>query len=113
MDTKGIIEQIDKEISKLQQARTILTGVAVKKGPGRPRSIESQVAKPKRGKMSAKGRAAISAAMKARWATKREATKPKVKKAAKKAPRKMTYRQTHALAVKSVENALKPKSQAA
>jgi hypothetical protein len=114
MDTNGIIEQIDTEISNLQQARAILIGAAqAKKGPGRPKSTEPKVAKPKKRKLSAKGRAAISVAMKARWAAKREGTKPKVKKAAKKAPRKMTYRQTHALAVKSVENALKPKSQAA
>jgi hypothetical protein len=42
------------------------------------------VTNPKKRKLSAKGRAAISAAMKARWAKKREATKPKVKKSAAK-----------------------------
>jgi hypothetical protein len=47
------------------------------------------VIKPKKKKLSAKGRAAISAAMKARWAKKREAAKPKVKKATvKKTPTK-------------------------
>jgi hypothetical protein len=68
MDTTRIIADIDKEISKLQQARALLSNVAIKTGPGRPKSIESQVAKPKKRRMSAKGRAAISAAMKARWA---------------------------------------------
>jgi hypothetical protein len=114
MDTNGIIKQIDTEISNLQQARAILIGVeSTKRGPRRPKSTETKVIEPKKRKLSAKGRASISAAMKARWAAKREATKPKVKKAAKKAPRKMAYKKAHALAVKSVENALKPKSQAA
>jgi hypothetical protein len=71
MDTNRIIADIDKEISNLQQVRRILAGVAVKKGPGRPKSTDPKVAKPKKRKLSAKGRAAISAAMKARWAAKR------------------------------------------
>jgi hypothetical protein len=81
MDTNDIIEQIDTEISNLQQARAIPIGVApAKKGPGRPKSTEPNVIKPKKRTLSAKGRAAISAAMKARWAAKREAASPKVKK---------------------------------
>jgi hypothetical protein len=52
MDTNGIIKQIDTEISNLQKARAILIGVEIKKGPGRPKSVESQVAKPKRRVMS-------------------------------------------------------------
>lgn len=71
MDTKRIIADIDTEISKLQQARAILTSVGVKKGPGRPKSTQP-LTKPKKRKMSAKGRAAISAAMKARWAKARK-----------------------------------------
>jgi hypothetical protein len=83
MDTNRIIADIDTEISKLQQARALLTGEAIKKGAGRPKSTESKVTKPKKRKLSAKGRAAISAAMKARWAAKR-ATKTATKKAATK-----------------------------
>jgi hypothetical protein len=82
MDTNRIIADIDTEISKLQQARALLSNVATKRGPGRPKSTESKVTKQKR-KMSAKGRAAISAAMKARWA-KAKATKTVAKKAATK-----------------------------
>jgi hypothetical protein len=41
MDTSGIIKQIDTEISNLQRARAILTGIEIKKGPGRPKSVES------------------------------------------------------------------------
>jgi hypothetical protein len=84
MDTNDIIKQIDTEISNLQQARRILIGVApAKKGPGRPKSTKPRVIKPKKRKLSAKGRAAISAAMKARWAAKRETASPKVKKTVK------------------------------
>jgi menaquinone-dependent protoporphyrinogen IX oxidase len=85
MDTNDIITQIETEISNLQQARAILIGVGPAKiGPDRSKSTEPNVIKAKRRKLSAKGRAAISAAMKARWAKKREATKPKVKKTAAK-----------------------------
>lgn len=85
MDTNDIIKQIDTEISNLQQARMILIGVGpTKKSPGRPTSTEPKVIKPKSRKLTPKGRAAISAAMKARWAKKSEATKPKVKKTAVK-----------------------------
>ena len=85
MDTNDIIKQIDTEISNLQRARAILISVeSTKRGPGRPKSTESQVAKPKKRRMTAKGRAAISAAMKARWSKKREGTRPNVKKTAAK-----------------------------
>jgi hypothetical protein len=83
MDTKRIIADIDTEISKLQQVRALLSTVAIKKGPDRPKSTEPKVTKPKKRKMSAKGRAAISAAMKARWAKKR-ATKSVTKRVATK-----------------------------
>ena len=89
MDTNRIIADIDMEISKLQQVRALLSSVAIKKGPGRPKSTELKVPKRKKRKLSAKGRAAISAAMKARWAKNREEVKPKVKKATvKKTPTK-------------------------
>jgi len=74
MDTNRIIADIDTEISKLQQVRALLSGVATKKGPGRPKSTEPKV-EPKKRKISAKGRAAISAAMKARWAKVRKTDK--------------------------------------
>jgi hypothetical protein len=84
MHTNDIIKQIDTVISNLQRARAILVGVApAKKGPGRPKSTEPKVKKPKKRKMSAKGRAAISAAMKARWA-KVGLTRSATKKAATK-----------------------------
>jgi hypothetical protein len=61
----------------------LLSSTATKKGPASPKSTGPKVTKQKKRKMSAKGRAAISAAMKARWAAKREAASPKVKKTVK------------------------------
>ena len=84
--------EIDAEIARLQQVRTLLFGsdaVAVKRKPGRPvgsgaapaaipiaQLPSPAIAQPRR-KMSAAGRARIAAAMKMRWA--------KVRRAAKKA----------------------------
>jgi hypothetical protein len=74
MNTAEIISQIDAEISRLQGARALLTETPLKRGPGRPKVTESSVARtPKKRHLSAKGRAAISAAMKARWAKRKKA----------------------------------------
>jgi hypothetical protein len=81
MDTNRIIADIDTEISKLQQARALLSGVATKKGLGRLKSTNPKVTKPKKRTLSAKGRAAISAATKARWAKSRKAAKKATKTA--------------------------------
>jgi len=88
----NILEQIDAEISKLQQVRALLAGVpiksgkielvgdtvqTVKKGRGRPKgsknaSTVSAATGPKR-TMSAEGKARIAAAQKKRWAAVRKA----------------------------------------
>jgi hypothetical protein len=81
MDTNRIIADIDTEISKLQQVRELLSSAATKKGPGRPKSTEPNVTKLKKRRMSAKGRAAISAAMTARWAKSRKTAKRATKTA--------------------------------
>lgn len=81
---ENIIEQIDAEISKLQEARAVLTGAtmhAVKSRRGRPKGSTDAPklpapTTPKRG-MSAEGKARVAAAQKKRWAA--------VKRAAKKA----------------------------
>jgi len=85
MDTVSIIEEIDAEISRLQQAKVILSGTATNRGPGRPKAT-NVVSKPVPTKlakrvMSAEGRAKIADAQKARWAkVKKSADKPVVKK---------------------------------
>src|SRR5258708_38858074 len=90
MDTMSIIEEIDAEISRLQQAKVILTGTTISRGrPGRPKTT-SLVSKPVPAKltkrvMRAEGKARIAAAQKARWAkVKKSANNPVVKKSTAK-----------------------------
>jgi hypothetical protein len=72
MNTKALIAQIDTELAKLQNARTVLLSLdsAPTKGKrGRPKRSGAKKAAPKKGrKMSAEGRARIAAAQKKRWA---------------------------------------------
>jgi hypothetical protein len=65
MDIKGIVEAIDAEILRLQQAKALLTTDTAASKRGSPPAIKRT--------MSAEGRARIVAAQKARWAkTKRK-----------------------------------------
>ena len=84
MDTNDIVLAIDAEISRLQQAKALLTDTSslthAKRKPDRPAAASGSCkatsfnpaefdAKPrKRPGMSAAGRARIAAAQKARWA---------------------------------------------
>ena len=81
MNTNDIVLEIDAEISRLQQARTILSGThtAMKRKPVRPAGTSLPRGAKAVHTMSAEARAKIAAAQKARWA--------KSKKAAKKAAR--------------------------
>jgi hypothetical protein len=98
LDTENIIQEIDSEISRLEQAKAILSGNVVKKSPGRPKQTQSVLktvaAKPTKRVMSAEGKARIAAAQKLRWAKSKRADKKAAKKAivkavsAKKAPAK-------------------------
>jgi hypothetical protein len=97
----GIIAEIDAEITKLQQARAVLSGVikTAPAGRGRPKGsknakvVTTATAKvaapfaaktaPKR-KLSPEGRKRIADAMKKRWADRRKTT-TKAEKATAKA----------------------------
>ncbi len=86
MNIEAIIEQIDAEISKLQQAKVLLNGATAtssKRGPGRPKvaSVTSSSVAPTPAKrvMSAEGKAKIAQAQKARWAKSRRAAKKAAK----------------------------------
>lgn len=96
MNTAIIIEHLDTEISRLQQAKAILTGMDVRKGSGRPKATDEVsrpvVVEPTKRVMSAEGKQKIAAAQKSRWA--------KVRKAAKKAAKVAD--------VRPVEKALQP-----
>ena len=86
MDTLRIIQEIDAEISRLQQVKAILRGTAAKRGPGRPKTTEAATiavaAKPRGHVLSAEARAKIAAAQKARWAKSKRADKKEAKKGA-------------------------------
>jgi hypothetical protein len=104
MNLDRILSEIDLEISRLQQAKQLLSenslaGSVVKRGPGRPpatakaatKHTTSALIEPKRRTMSAAGRARIAAAQKARWAkTKRAAKKATKPASSKKAAAKKT-----------------------
>jgi hypothetical protein len=76
VEVSRIIAEIDSQISKLQQARALLSGSTnVTKGPGRPKG--SKNAKPvvaSKRKLSPEGRKRIAEAMKRRWAERRKTT---------------------------------------
>ena len=82
MEVSRILEEIDSQISKLQQARELLSGTAVKvKGRGRPKGSKnaktSAKAATRKRKISPEGRKRIAEAMKRRWAERRkQASKP-------------------------------------
>jgi hypothetical protein len=71
MRATDIIVELDAEISRLQQAKALLSGTTVKRGPGRPAGAESSM----KGGVSSQARARIAAAQKARWAKARKAAK--------------------------------------
>jgi hypothetical protein len=85
VEVSRIIAEIDAQISKLQQARELLSGSVAKtskKGPGRPKgskNSKSAATAPRKRKLSPEGRKRIADAMKRRWAERR-------KQAAKSAP---------------------------
>ena len=80
MEVSRIIAEIDAQISKLQQARELLSGTITKaaKGPGRPKGsknskpVAAAVATPRKRKLSPEGRKRIAEAMKRRWAERRK-----------------------------------------
>ncbi|MEO6817432.1 MAG: hypothetical protein ABI177_12105 [Edaphobacter sp.] len=82
MEVSRIIAEIDAQISKLQQARTLLAGTTqlATKGPGRPKGRKAAVkvaasapkkATTRKRKLSPEGRKRIADAMKKRWAERR------------------------------------------
>ncbi len=76
MEVKRILDEIDAQISKLQQARALLAGTTAPAGRGRPKGSKSAAAAPsaapRKRKLSAEGRRRIAEAMKKRWAERRK-----------------------------------------
>jgi hypothetical protein len=78
MDTTEIIAQIDAEIVRLEQVKSILSGsttstIKAKRGP-KPKTAPTPITTAKR-VLSPEARARIVAAQKARWAKVRKAAK--------------------------------------
>jgi hypothetical protein len=88
LNTANIIQEIDLEISRLEQAKAILSGTADKRSPGRPKQTQSVIktvaVEPTKRVMSAEGRAKVAAAQKLRWAKSKRADRKAAKKAAVK-----------------------------
>jgi hypothetical protein len=81
VEVSRIIAEIDAQISKLQQARELLssttTTAKAAKGRGRPKGSKNakaatSSAAPRKRKLSPEGRKAIADAMKRRWAERRK-----------------------------------------
>lgn len=80
MDFHRLVHEIDSEISRLQQARALLTGEPTKRGVGRPKTAASHKpaatasAKPAKRKrrLSPEGRKRIADAMRKRWAERKK-----------------------------------------
>ena len=71
MEVNRIIEEIDAQILKLQQARALLAGAAMPgtRGRGRPKGSKNA---PRKRTLSPEGRKRIAEAMKRRWAERRK-----------------------------------------
>ena len=77
MDFNRLVHEIDSEISRLQQARALLTGEPSKRSAGRPKAVavthkaapstKAKSTKRKR-RLSPEGRKRIADAMRKRWA---------------------------------------------
>jgi hypothetical protein len=77
VEVSRIIAEIDAQILKLQQARTLLAGTtapAARAGRGRPKGSKNvaAAAPPRKRKLSPEGRKRIADAMKKRWAERRK-----------------------------------------
>jgi hypothetical protein len=75
-----ILKEIDAEIARLQQARTLLAGVSIatKRGPGRPRKKQAaapRAAKKTRKPLSAEAREKMRQAQLKRWAATKKSAK--------------------------------------
>jgi hypothetical protein len=83
VEVSRIIAEIDAQISKLQQARALLSGIsapAARSGRGRPKGSKNTAAAAppatpaRKRKLSPEGRKRIADAMKKRWAERRKQT---------------------------------------
>ena len=82
MQVSEILLEIDKEIARLQQVRSLLAGETPKARRGPKKSTASAPAPAKKAtkrKLSPEGRKRIAEAMKRRWAERKKQQAPKAK----------------------------------
>jgi hypothetical protein len=72
MNTEAILHELDLEISRLQQVRSILANQKTPARKGRPLGSKNA---PKKLTLSPEARAKIAAAQKKRWAAQKKAAK--------------------------------------
>ena len=72
MNSEAILHELDLEISRLQQVRSILANQATPARKGRPLGSKNA---PKKRTLSPEARAKIAAAQKKRWAAQKKAAK--------------------------------------
>ena len=70
MEVSKIVAELDKEISRLKEARALLAGTAP--ASRRVSSKKKSTAKPRKRTMTAEGRRRIAEAMKKRWAERKK-----------------------------------------
>ena len=77
MELKDILAELDQEIARLQQARILLGGEAVKKRVATKKKAPVTKPAPKKRKLTPEGRKRIAEAMKRRWAERKKAASAK------------------------------------
>lgn len=82
MELKDILAELDQEIARLQQARALLGGEAVKKRVAAKKRapVAKPKPEPKKRKLTAEGRKRIADAMRRRWAERKKAAAAKAVK---------------------------------
>jgi hypothetical protein len=118
MIIEEIIEQIDAEIHKLQQAKVLLEGTKISRAPGRPKKnlLVSRIlaAVPAKRVVSNEAKAKIAEAQRKRWAKSKRAEKKAAKKATalKTAKAPTVARSVKALKIVKVGKKLSPAAEA-
>jgi len=80
VELKDILAELDQEIARLQQARTLLGGEVAKKRVAAKKRTAVVKPAPKKRKLTPEGRKRIAEAMKRRWAERKKQAAAKTTK---------------------------------
>ena len=99
MDLSSILNEIDRQISHLQQAKALLTDSSTPRKVGRPaKAVTVKTVLSRRKPLSTEAKARIAAAQKKRWAKARRAPKVGAKKTTPVPTKKTLTKKTAVLA---------------